>query len=303
MAAVPVRVGTFTPSLLLELGRHWGIFDELGLSVSEVPVSSSPAQFEMLESGALDYAFTSPDNALAYRFVRDNPLGRTVSTTILRGVDRGLGLSLCLRPGLNASAPLSVKVFGVDVPQSGFAFAGYRLLELGGAPRSSYETSSLGATPGRVEVLSRGACDATMLDAGFEVHAAAAGATIQSPVAALGPYVATVLVAPAGSAGERAKVEEHTAPVLVEAVDAVIERILDTRFRSDVLMVSAALRGFSPEQAATHYETIRQPDHGFLRDGAVDDESMDTVIGLRERYLPSHDLVAARSSYRTMFDS
>src|SRR3954447_18131599 len=98
MALARLRIGTCTPSLLIDVARSTGRLDRAGLDVVETPVASSPAQFRSLEAGDFDVVMTSPDNVLAYRFLTANPLGRNLPVEILAGVDRGLGLSLCLPP-------------------------------------------------------------------------------------------------------------------------------------------------------------------------------------------------------------
>ena len=69
--ASPLRVGTFSPSVLVRLARDAGALARHQLSVREVPVPSSPAQFRALLAGELDAALTSPDNVLVYRFAGD----------------------------------------------------------------------------------------------------------------------------------------------------------------------------------------------------------------------------------------
>ncbi|MEO9181568.1 MAG: hypothetical protein ABI298_07975, partial [Acidimicrobiales bacterium] len=90
-----LNVGTFTPSLLIDLARSSGAFASARLDVHESSVPSSPAQFTSLEAGDLDVVFTSPDNVLAYHFLTANPLNRGIALQIICGIDRGLGLSLC----------------------------------------------------------------------------------------------------------------------------------------------------------------------------------------------------------------
>ena len=63
----------------------------------------------------------------------------------------------------------------MDVPGSGFAFAMYALAESIGLGRDDYEVVALGSTPKRLQALLAGECAATMLNAGNELHAEAAG--------------------------------------------------------------------------------------------------------------------------------
>ena len=144
-----LRIGTFTPSLLIDVARSTGRLDRAALDVAERPVPSSPAQFRSLESGEFDVVMTSPDNVLAYRFLTANPLGYNLPVEILAGIDRGLGLSLWLAPSVADVAGVRGGVVGVDVPESGFAFVAFALLERAGLNRADYLVESLGSTPRR----------------------------------------------------------------------------------------------------------------------------------------------------------
>jgi hypothetical protein len=66
---VQIHIGTFTRSLLIQIARVTGSLQRAGLEVKESLVASSPAQFKSLEAGEFDLVMTSPDNALAYRFL------------------------------------------------------------------------------------------------------------------------------------------------------------------------------------------------------------------------------------------
>src|ERR1700737_2212675 len=129
-----VRLGVFSPSVLLGVAAAEGTLDRAGLQGEEIPVASSSHQFTLLLAGELDAVLTSPDNVLAYRGSSANPLGRTVDVRILAAVDRGLGLSLFHGPrisglsGLSGLSGVRGGVLGVDVPTSGFAFVAYELL-------------------------------------------------------------------------------------------------------------------------------------------------------------------------------
>ena len=47
-------VGSFTPSVVLEVARTTGRLEAAGLAVREVPVASSPGQFRSLLDGEID---------------------------------------------------------------------------------------------------------------------------------------------------------------------------------------------------------------------------------------------------------
>lgn len=186
-----VELGTFTLSVVLEVSRRTGVLTDAGLEVVERPVPSSPAQFRSLIDGKLHVALTSPDNVLAYRFDPHNPLGELVNARILAGVDRGLGLGIWARPGTEVEDLRGARG-GVDVPDSGFALALFTLLERRGLGRDDYEVVKLGSTPRRLQALLDGECAVTMLGAGIELAAEAAGCTLIATVRdELRPYLAT----------------------------------------------------------------------------------------------------------------
>jgi hypothetical protein len=264
-----IQLGTFTPSVLLRVARRTGRLAAAGLEVIESPVASSPAQFAALLDGTLDAVLTSPDNVLAYRYSPANPLGRTADVRMLAAVDRGMGLALYGRLG---------RTFGVDVPASGFAFAMYALAESLGRPRSTYDVVTLGSTPKRLRALLAGECDATMLNAGNELHAEAAG---YEPLArasvVCAPYLGTVLAA-LGPFDPLAAALTATAAAITgrELDDLVVEEAVDA------LDLTAALAG-------RYLARLCDPAEGLVPDGVVDPGSIRTLVDLRVRYGPAVD--------------
>ena len=59
MHTAPLRIGTFTRSLLLDVARAAGHLEHAGIDVVEGSVPSSPAQFSALVAGELDIVLTS----------------------------------------------------------------------------------------------------------------------------------------------------------------------------------------------------------------------------------------------------
>lgn len=283
-----LRLGTFTPSVLLEVARRTGRLADHGLEVTEEAVPSSPSQFTSLAEGRFDAVVTSPDNVIAYRFVRANPLERLLDVVVTAGLDSDAGLSLGLRPGLTLpeasapaapSQPLSV---GVDVPTSGFAFAAYGLLARAGLDRDDYTTVTLGSTPRRVSALAAGECDVTIMGAGNELVARAAGCTLHSRVTALGPYVGEVVARLADTPSAAAA--DTLADVLVETADAVRAGEL----AEETVAVARERLGLAEDLARAHHARLR--DGGLLAGGRVPVEAVETLVGLRRTYRPSPDL-------------
>lgn len=275
-----LAVGSFTPSVVLEVARATGRLAEQGLEVAEHPVTSSPSQFRSLLDGDLDVALTSPDNVIAYRFNPDNPLGGVADVQIVSAVDRGMGLGLYGAPGTDAGS-LAGGLVGVDVPVSGFALALYALAESLGVRRDDYELVALGSTPRRLEALLDGRCTATMLNAGNELVAEQRGCVLLASAAQhLAPYLGTVVAV----AGDR---HLDAARRLGVALSDTADRILDGAL-AELAAESAARRLELDDDVARRYVTrLRDPVDGLVPGGEVDHASLETLVRLRTTYLPT----------------
>jgi ABC-type nitrate/sulfonate/bicarbonate transport system substrate-binding protein len=272
-----LTLGSFTPSVLLRVARRTGALAEAGLEVTETPVPSSPGQFSALLDGSLDAVLTSPDNVLAYRYSPTNPLGRTADARIVSAVDRGLGLALYARA---EPADLQGGAFGVDVPGSGFAFAMYALAESVGLARDDYDVVALGSTPKRLQALLRGDCVATMLNAGNELHAEAAGYQALAAVSrTCTPYLGTVLAVVGDT---RLEPTRRLAGVLARTAAEIVSGRLDGPAAAEA---EAAL-DLPAELAARYLARLKDPAEGLVPDGAVDPAAIRTVVDLRRRYRP-----------------
>lgn len=275
-----LTLGSFTPSVLLRVARSTGALADAELEVTETPVPSSPGQFSALLDGSLDAVLTSPDNVLAYRYSPTNPLGRTADARIVSAVDRGLGLALYA-----AAEPAQLRggTFGVDVPGSGFAFAMYALAESVGLGRDDYEVSVLGSTPKRLQALLRGECVATMLNAGNELHAEAAGYRELAAVSrTCAPYLGTVLAVVGDAQAEPAG---RLAAALARTAADVVAGRLDGPAAAE----AAGALGLPAPLAERYLARLKDPAEGLVPDGAVDPASIRTIVDLRRRYRPETD--------------
>lgn len=275
-----LTVGIFTPSVLLEVARATGRLAAADLAITTVAVASSPAQFASLRDGDYDAVFTSPDNVLAYRFLPGNPLGELLDVEVVAALDRGLGLCLGMRPGLADPAELRGARLGVDVPNSGFAFVAYALLqELGLAP-GDYGVVALGSTPRRAVALRTGGCDVTVLNAGNELTARALGCSLIADVTGLGPYIGTVVAQMTGAPG--GYTVDRLVAVLCETARSIRGGALD----DETSAAATRILGLDDATAAEHLAVLRDPVRGLIADGAVDAASVATLVGLRRRFLP-----------------
>lgn len=281
-----LEVGTFTRSLLIHVARATGALERAGIEVQETLVASSPAQFKSLAAGEFDLVMTSPDNVLAYRFLTQNPLGQNIPVKILAAIDRGLGLSLCLAPHLENVESVSGQIVGVDVPQSGFAFVAYALLEESGLAPDAYQVQALGSTPKRATALIVGDCAATVLNAGNELRAIGKGCTLVSQVTRLGPYLGTVLAA-VPSENQR---DEAIRLGFVEVLLETSQQIQTGQWEPEVIQGAMTLLGLTERQAHQHRAILRDPQQGLVPCGIVDRASISTLIDLRSKYSPSVQL-------------
>jgi len=279
----PVKVGTFTPSTVLQIAHTQGYFGSAGIEVEEISVHSSPGQFESLEAGLIDIALTNPDNVIAYAYLTENPLHRNLELRILAAIDRGLGVSLSLAPGVDQlDANLTL---GVDVSKSGFAICAYALLEKLGFEFGRYKIVDLGSTPKRAEALIKGEISTTILNAGNEIRAAGHGCHIIAEVTDLGPYIGTV----AAVIGNPDPSLIQVSKILTRVCDEILageHKELVCEFAKDRLKLDDA-------QALEHYEKMLNPKIGLIRGGMCDMESLETIIRIRSQYFPTTELANA----------
>ena len=286
MQELQLHVGTFTRSILIALAQDDGSLTRARIALRESSVTSSPAQFESLESGEFDLVFTSPDNVLAYRFLTKNPLGRNISVEILSAIDRGLGLSLCLGPALRSIEEVRDNKVGVDVPQSGFAFIAYELLQRAGLRPGDYVIETLGSTPKRTSALIAGDCAATVLNAGNEIRAAGANCTIVSSVTDIGPYLGTVVAALGSDDPSVDEARRRFVDVMLSTATSVVEGSRE----SDVVRAAMSLLDLTEDEAHSHYRCLIDPSRGLIPDGIVDESSVATLVALRRQFAPTPEL-------------
>jgi ABC-type nitrate/sulfonate/bicarbonate transport system substrate-binding protein len=285
---ITIRLGTFTPSVLLDVCRDTGGLDEAGLQVEEIAVPSSPAQFTSLDGDELDAVFTSPDNVIAYRFVPDNPLRRLINVTVVTALDRGLGLSVWTAPPFPSIEQVRGAVVGVDVSTSGFAFVAYELLERLGLSQEAYTLQNLGSTPKRADALADALVSATVLNAGNELRAESRGCHLQMRATEIGPYLGTVLARRSDADQQTCESVDRLADALLKTASEILRGEHDDRATD----AAARLLALSRHDAVRHLACLRDPREGLVRDGILDRDSVGTLVSLRATHCPSPGLSA-----------
>jgi hypothetical protein len=255
--------------VLVEVATATGTLPDAGLTVTEVPATSSPAQFTDLLDGQLDAVLTNPDNVVAYRCLPDNPLNRMADVRILAAVDGGLGLSLF-------RGEAETGLLSVDVPTSGFAYVAYELLDRLGV--RDYPVEAMGSTPRRAEALLAGRCTFTVLNAGNDLRAEAAGAQRLTSVTTLGPYVGTALAA--------VTIDEDVLGKLIGALLKTSAELVAGEHRELALAAAQRRLNLDEDASARYRATLRDPAEGLIPSGVMPSESLVTAIELRNRHSP-----------------
>jgi ABC-type nitrate/sulfonate/bicarbonate transport system substrate-binding protein len=285
-----LRLGIFSANVVADWAAEHGVFAAHDLVVEQLPVRSSPEQFESLLAGEYDAVLTSPDNVATYVLNDRNPLGRRLDLQILRAVDRGGRLSLVGAPGIERPEELRGGRFGVDVPTSGFAFVGFALLRRAGLEAGrDFEVVTAGATPRRRQLLADGAFEATLLNAGHEARAERSGAHVLGVVSdVVRPYLGTVLA----TRGDGVTAE---VAALLAAWDEAERAVLDPARRADVVALLRRQPDTDAEIADRMYRTLPDPLHGLCPGGEVEPAALEAVLRLRAEaggFERPHDLAA-----------
>jgi hypothetical protein len=154
----------------------------------------------------------------------------------------------------------------------------YELLARAGLRRGrDYRVVELGSTPRRLDALLAGDCAATMLGAGNDLRAEAAGCPRLGAVTDVcRPYLGTVLVS-TGATGARLAALVATLREVGDLLAGGGEPGLATSTAADALRVDADL-------AARYVAGLRDPATGLVPGGEPDAGSLANVVDLRRRH-------------------
>lgn len=282
-----IRVGQFSESSVLAVARAVGLDDKYGIDWETQRVPSSPAQFESLSNGEIDIAITSPDNVLLYATTEANPLGKQLPLKLLRTIDRGLGLALFTSKEVTDPKQLAGSTFGVDVPNSGFAFLLFAIAKKLGIERSEYELESVGATPKRLDAVVSELVSATILNAETAVQAEAQGLKKWASSADISDnYLGTVLAQLNSSVDEKTelflRLWEEATEVIASSKPSELSSLLSADF---------------PKLSNERYIALLQSEQfGLLRDSKVSLEQLQILAEIRAEfgaYTPSSESIRA----------
>ncbi|HYS40674.1 MAG TPA: hypothetical protein VEO01_34100, partial [Pseudonocardiaceae bacterium] len=172
------------------------------------------------------------------------------------------------------------RALGVDVPDSGFAFALYELLASHGMRCCvDYELVILGSTPRRAVALREGRCDATLLTGGFTVAAERAGLVNLGRVSeVVRPYLGSVLAATGPWLENYQTIAQRFCAAWQQAVDILLVA------GDEVNPLLADVFNLPVSEVPVMRKILVDPVEGLVADGVVRADALASVLRLRERY-------------------
>lgn len=278
-----VRVGYFSKNLPTIVADTKGFWAAEGLQVQLLQVAGSVQQAQMLAAGQYDLAFCSADNTANYRLNANNALGQRVDFQIIAGQDLGAGLGLFVRPSISSIKALTGARIAVDAPDSGFAFVLYAILRLNGLERGrQYDVVTLGGTAQRYAALLQNGTDATLLSAGFDVRAAAAGFPELASVNQLArPYLGSII-----EGSERwMRANRAVVVAFLRGYYKALQWTLAPANQDEATaLLSAPAQGIDAKLAAALYAAQVQRTDGLIEDMTVNVPSLLNLLALRQTF-------------------
>lgn len=284
MDPATLNLGFFGKNAAMLAAQQQGFFAAQDLTVNDLQIQSSEQAFKDLRDGKYDIVLASIDNVVNFRLNPHNALGAVQPVQAFMSVDYASNLTLAGKLGIAAVEDLRGKKVAVDAPASGFAYAAYEILERHGLRKDvDYQVALIGGGLGRFNALMAGAVDATLLNGGFEVRAAAEGRPLfENVYDVANPYL--------GSTGVAMEpwMEAHAAELIrfIRAYVAASAWAFDPANRS-AAVASLVAPGITPAVAERIFDASVAPGKGMVRDagiGKLEREGLANVLSLRAKY-------------------
>lgn len=258
-------------NLPLFVGQSQGLFARRGLNVEILNTPNSDVLRDGLAKGDHQLVVAGVDNAVAMK--ED---GHDIG--ILIGGDSAFN-SLFVKPEIRSWADLRGKTLIVDSPRTAYAIAGYRMLELNGLPRGSYEVKPTGGTFARYELMLRDpTAHASMLNPPFSLQAEDNGLRkLADLTEVLGPYL--------GNAGWAMREwSRRNADVVTRYLAAYVEAIrfmLAPQNEAATVGIIAERLRLQPDMARRNLALLTNPRSGSAVDGRFDLDGFRNVLQIR----------------------
>jgi ABC-type nitrate/sulfonate/bicarbonate transport system substrate-binding protein len=284
MEPATLNVGFFGKNAAMLAAQNQGFFAAQNLTVNYLQIQSSEQAFTDLRDGKYDIVLASIDNVVNFRLNPHNALGAAQPVQAFMSVDYASNLTLAGKLGVTSVEDLRGKKVAVDAPASGFAYVAYEILANHGLQKGvDYTTVSIGGGLGRFNALLAGTVDGTLLNAGFEIRAAAQGRPLfENVYDVANPYLGTT-----GDALEP-WMQAHPSELIrfIRAYVAASAWAFDPANRS-AAVTSLVAPGITPAIAERIFDASVEPGKGMVRDAYIGDferEGLANLLYLREKY-------------------
>jgi len=261
-------------NLPLFAAENLGFFRDQGLDVT---VTSTPNSWELrdgLAQGLYQVAHTAVDNAVAMVELAGHDVA------VVMGGDNGFNC-LIFQKGVKDFEDLRGQIVLVDAPNTAFALALYRIMQMKGLERSDYQIVSEGGTHLRLaRMLKDETARAAVMNLPFHLLAEQAGLQNKGEITSMvGPYLSTAgfVMRDWGKRNEAA---------LVSYIKAYVEGLrwsLDPKNRAEAVKLLQERLKLEPTIAEKAYEIAAAPGTGLAKDAAFDMEGFKNVLAIRAK--------------------
>jgi ABC-type nitrate/sulfonate/bicarbonate transport system substrate-binding protein len=272
-----------------------GYFAKEKLDIHLDPVTGSVMQIKGMMAGTYDIGLTALDNIVAYQAGQgEAALDQKPDLFVFMGGEAG-SMHLITAPAVKRIEDLKGKTLAVDAKYTGFAFVLYRIAAMHGVKQSDYSLVAVGSSQKRLDALTSGQAQATLLNRPFDGFATAKGYNDLADSHRIFPhYQANV-----GSA-RRSWAAAHRA-ALIGFIRAYVRGSLwlfDGAHKVDAIdLLVKNTPNLSPQQAEAIYtETTRKGGVGSPTE-KLDLAGVATVVKLREEYAEPKKKLNARAFY------
>ena len=263
-------------NLALLAAQAQGFFAKRGLTVELLNTPNSEGLRDGLAKGDHQIVHGGVDNAVAMAEVAK------LDVAVILGGDSGLN-ALYAQPEIKSYEDLRGKTVIVDAPDTAFALLLYKMLDVKGLKKGSYEVKPIGATPLRIEAMLKDkSLAASMLNPPFSIRGERGGLkSLGQAVDVTGPYQS-------GSAWVMRSWGAAHGDVLVKYIQAYVEGLrwgLTPANREAAIALLAERLKLPSDIVAATYDMAKDPVRGFAVDAKFDLEGFRNVLKLRAEIL------------------
>jgi ABC-type nitrate/sulfonate/bicarbonate transport system substrate-binding protein len=276
-------------------GNAEGFFAKEKLDIHLDPITGSVAQIKGMMDGTYDIGLTALDNVIAYEAGQgETKLDQPPDLFAFMGGDSG-SLHLITAPAIKKVEALKGQTLAVDAKSTGFAFVLYRIAAMHGVKPGDYTILAVGSSQKRLDALTGGQAQATLLSRPFDGFAVAKGFNDLVDMHKLFPHYQSSI-----GAARRSWAAQHR-DTLVAFTRAYVKGslwVFDPTHKAAALdLLIKNTPNLSPQQAAAIYtETTRKGGVGSPT-AALDPAGVATVVKLRSEYAEPKKQLNARDYY------